>query len=395
MIPHQKSIKESCMGCQKSVLLHNKIITCSSCNKIAHGKCGKSIFEFSNVENSWICFDCASNESKRYNIFSMSCFDKHDPNSLDHIEDLHELSKILNNCENYDIKKFNNLSKSINTANKNQFSCLCNNIDGNATNFDKFESEILSQYKNLFSVIAIAETNVDACYKDLYQLSGYTSEYNEKFPGKRKGSGIGLYMQNKFSFNRNNKFSRCTKNMECLSVTLTNTVLPITVGVVYRSPSGIIKEFFKEWELILKELPEENVIIMGDFNIDLLQPNNEFESIIYSNNMIPVITMATHEKPGCKPSLLDNIFINTTSRLQCAGIMECKVSHHSPVFCYLNYDNSSDEDVAIKYPKYDYCDSNIQKFLKKLNTSLEDQYKLYNEENFPNNLKSTLMNASG
>ena len=380
MIPHQMII-ENCMGCQKSVMLHNKIITCSSCNKIAHGKCAKSIFEFSNVENSWICFDCASNESKRYNIFSMSCFDKHDPNSLHHIEDLHELSKILNNCEKYDIKKFNNLSKSINTANKNQFSCLCNNIDGNATNFDTFESEILSQYKNVFSVIAITETNVDAYHKDLYQLSGYTSEYNEKFPGKRKGSGIGLYMQNKFSFNRNNKFSRCTKNIECLFVTLTNTVLPTTVGVVYRPPSGIIKEFFKEWELIIKELPEENVIIMGDFNIDLLQPNNEFESIIYSN-MIPVITIATHEKPGCKSSLLDNIFINRTSRLQCAGIMECKVSHHSPVFCYLNYDYSSDEDVNIKYPKYDYCDSNIQKFLKKLNTSFEDQYKSYNEENF-------------
>ena len=225
----------------------------------------------------------------------MSCFDKHDPNSLHHIEDLHELSKILNNCEKCNIKKFNNLSKSINTANKNQFSCLCNNFDGNATNFDKFESEILSQYKNVFSVIAITETNVDAYHKDLYQLSGYTSEYSEKFPGKRKGSGIGLYMQNKFSFNRNNKFSRCTKNIECLFVTLTNTVLPITVGVVYRPPSGIIKEFFKEWELILKDLSEENVIMMGDFNNDLLQPNNEFESIIYSNNMIPVITMATHE----------------------------------------------------------------------------------------------------
>ena len=129
----------------------------------------------------------------------------------------------------------------------------------------------------------------------------------------------------------------------------------------FRPPSGIIKEFFKEWELILRELPEENVIIMGDFNVNLLKPNNEFEGIIYSNNLVPLITMATNEKPGCKSSLLDNIFINTTSRLQCAGIMECKVSHHSPVFCYLNYDNSSDENTDTKYPKYDYCDSNVQK----------------------------------
>ena len=99
-------------------MLHNKIITCSSCNKIAHGKCEKSTFEFSNVENSWICFDCASNESKKYNVFSMSCFDKHDPKNLHHVEELHQLSKILNNCEKYDVKKFNKLSKSINTAGK-------------------------------------------------------------------------------------------------------------------------------------------------------------------------------------------------------------------------------------------------------------------------------------
>ena len=44
---------------------------------------------------------------------------------------------------------------------------------------------------------------------------------------------------------------------------------------------------------------------MGDFNIDLLKPNAEFEGVIYGNNMIPTITLATHEKPGCKPSLID------------------------------------------------------------------------------------------
>ena len=80
-------------------MLHNKIITCSSCNKIAHGKCAKSIFEHNHLENSWICFDCGSNKQKRYNIFSTSYFDKYDLNSLHHIEDLHELSKVLNSCE--------------------------------------------------------------------------------------------------------------------------------------------------------------------------------------------------------------------------------------------------------------------------------------------------------
>ena len=62
--------------------------------------------------------------------------------------------------------------------------------------------------------------------------------------------------------------------------------------------------------------------------------------------------------------------------MQCAGIMECRV------FCYLNYDNSSDEDTDTKYPKYGYCDSNVQGFLQKLNTSLQDQFNVYNEKNF-------------
>ena len=105
----------------------------------------------------------------------------------------------------------------------------------------------------------------------------------KNFHEKSKGSCIGLFIQYKFSFSHNKKLSRCTKNMECLFVTLTNTDLPITIGVVYRPSSGIITEFFKEWELILKKLSEENVIIMGDFSIDLLKPNHEFEGIIYGN----------------------------------------------------------------------------------------------------------------
>ena len=40
-----------------------------------------------------------------------------------------------------------------------------------------------------------------------------------------------------------NKLSRCTKNMECLFVTITNTNVPITVGAVYRPPSGLVKNF--------------------------------------------------------------------------------------------------------------------------------------------------------
>ena len=133
-------------------------------------------------------------------IYGKNCYDKHDPNNLYDVDDLHELSKILNNCKNYDVKGFNGFTKTINTDN-NIFSCLFNNIDGNASNFAQFASEILGQLKNCFSVVALTETNTNIFHKDLYQLSNYISVYNEKYPGKRKGSGIGLYIHNQFIFN--------------------------------------------------------------------------------------------------------------------------------------------------------------------------------------------------
>ncbi len=84
----------------------------------------------------------------------------------------------------------------------------------------------MSQHKHLFSVIGIAETNTDQCHKNLYQLNNYTSEYNDKYPGKRKGSGVGIYVHNDYIFNRNDELSRCTKNLECLIITITNTTSP-------------------------------------------------------------------------------------------------------------------------------------------------------------------------
>ena len=204
--------------------------------------------------------------------------------------------------------KFNNLPRSISFRDGDKFSCLCNKIDGNAANFDNFYSEILSQCNNSFAVIGIIETNIDSCHKDLYCIPNYTSEYNDKFTGKRKGSGIGLYVNNKFVFNRDKTLCRCSKNIECLLVTITNFDSPVTltVSIVHMPPSGQLKEFLKEWEGILSMLPEKDVVIMGDFNIDLLKPYSEFESSFHCNNMIPIISVATHEKRKARMQTIFN-----------------------------------------------------------------------------------------
>ena len=193
MISGPSTNKEKCLGCEKFIWAHNRIMTCSSCKIIVHAKCSKSLFEFNQATNSWLCCQCLSN-SPKYNPFSKFTHDKYDPNSLENIEDICEISNILENCTYYSVKSFNKLSKQLQAKNDRLFSCMFNNIDGCAANFDSFASDVVSQHKNLFSVIGIAETNINSCHKNLYNLNNYNSDFSEKYPGKNKGSGIGLYV---------------------------------------------------------------------------------------------------------------------------------------------------------------------------------------------------------
>ena len=260
---------------------------------------------------------------------------------------------------------------------------MFNNIDGNATNFDTFVADI-SQYNVKFSVIAIAETNINEESKVLYNIPGYESEYSSKIPNKSKGTGLGIYICNDFQFNRLEKFCCYTENLEALFVEVTNLEIPQTIGVIYRPPSGNLLEFYNELECLLTELPNKNVQICGDFNIDLLSKNNnEFEHLIFEKNLIPTISLATHEKPGCAPSLIDNILINSTQNLNLSGILESKVSHHHPIFNIFTV-NLNETDNPTKCPRYDFCESNTNKFLGEIEGEMSKMIPVinFNEQGF-------------
>ena len=100
-----------------------------------------------------------------------------------------------------------------------------------------------------------------------------------------------------------------------------------------QTPSGDRLLFNKEVDALLQNLPKENLIIAGYFNINLFSSlASEFEDIMFSNNLIQTVSQATHERPGCKPSLIDNILINSTENHILSGVLQSRVSHHFPIF---------------------------------------------------------------
>ena len=158
--------------------------------------------------------------------------------SQDDIDTITPLSAILQSCSYYSIKSFNEASFSDSNAYLN---CKFLNIDGNASNFNTLLGT-LKAFRCEFSVIGLAETNIDQKNSELYRIPNYHSEYQHKMI-KKKGSGIAMYIHESISFTRNNDFSVSNENIESLFITVNYEANPIHIGTVYRPPSGDILKF--------------------------------------------------------------------------------------------------------------------------------------------------------
>ena len=98
-----------------------------------------------------------------------------------------------------------------------------------------------------------------------------------------------------------------------VKVSLSNLCTVIIIGV-YRPPDkSKIPEFTIKWNEILSSTSQsDHVFIVGDLNINLLDPiaiGNDFINNCHSNSLIPLINKPTHNANN-SPSILDHIWTN-------------------------------------------------------------------------------------
>ena len=184
--------REVCGFCTKQIFVGQSVTICKMCDLIFHGRCVK----LSNIQqfrdNSY-CASCFIKHDIRrynpfYNLFCNEHSDKfYDDEPVEFVESVEQISKILENCSNYDHKSFNKLVKDFNIDVSKHFTTFFLNIDGNNTNFDQLVIE-MERIDHKFSIIGLAETNIDKEEKDLYQLTDdYTSIYQSNIKNKKKG----------------------------------------------------------------------------------------------------------------------------------------------------------------------------------------------------------------
>ena len=231
---------------------------------------------------------------------------------IESMEIIEEYSNILENCKNFIISQYNETVSRKMDSIKNPLAINFLNIDGNATNFDCLATT-LQTFKNKSSVIGIAETNTSASNHNLYTLDGYNSIYMEKIENKKKGSGVAMYIRDGIPYVRIDELSTVNKDIEILFAKLLLKETSIFVGVLYCPPNGDVHNFDDQFlDIISKFKKSDKSCILGDYNINLFEesvPMKKFEENFMCTGFLPTISIATHHKPNCLKSYIDNILI--------------------------------------------------------------------------------------
>lgn len=127
----------------------------------------------------------------------------------------------------------------------------------------------------------------------------------------------------------------------------------IIIGNIYRPPKTLIdnyRTFINEITQILVGLQtkKQNILLAGDFNVDLLQIKykpifSEYLDTLISNGFFPCITLPTRiANRSC--TLIDNILCNlsTLTTEFTSGIIISRISDHFPIFMSLFIDEHTD-----------------------------------------------------
>ena len=120
----------------------------------------------------------------------------------------------------------------------------------------------------------------------------------------------------------------------------------VLLGCIYRHPRNTDDEFIVYMQNILEQIKNENelVIIAGDFNWNLLKHDiddkiKEFLHLMLSNHCQPTITQPTSFSNENRPSLVDNIFINSIEHDTHSGNTISKITDHLLNFLFINNGN--------------------------------------------------------
>ena len=262
-----------------------------------------------------------------------------------------------NNVDNsgyFTTATFNNVVRS----KVGNFFIMLENVRSWGKFFDELHS-FASELNRAADVIVLSETwfSANTC-RDVQCYTGFhTCRAN-----KTEGS-VSVFIRNCYTSTHVAKFSVCHAYYEIsvVKVSLSNNCTVIIIDV-YRPPDkSKIQKFTKKLNEILSSTSQsDHVFIVGDLNINLLDPiaiENDFINTCHSNSLIPLINKPTRNANN-NPSILDHIWTNQLYDI-CNGIFLLDITDHYPIFAIAPI-NCPQKRISVKFR--DHSGQNLAKF---------------------------------
>ena len=129
-------------------------------------------------------------------------------------------------------------------------------------------------------------------------------------------------------------------HVECMWLEVkSNERSPSTyVCFIYRNPASHADwyDYFTEMlDNVYKSKPHSHILILGDFNIDMLKNQPQWETLLISVGLTQLISNPTRVTQTSE-TLIDHIYTNTPSLVSFTSVSQLSVSDHFPITCMVN-----------------------------------------------------------
>ena len=212
---------------------------------------------------------------------------------------------------------------------------------------DEFHS-FASELNRTADVIVLSETWFSA--NTCHDIQGYTGFHT--YRADKTGGSVSVFIRNCYTSTHMAEFSvwHACYEISVVKVSLSNNCTVIITGV-YRPPDkSKIPEFtIKVNEILLSTSQSDHVFIVGDLNINLLDPiaiENDFINNCQSNSLIPLINKPTRNANN-NPSILDHIWTNQLCNTF-NGIFLLDITDHYPIFTIATI-NCPQRQIRVKF----------------------------------------------
>ena len=312
------TIKNPCKICEKPVAITHDALQCDLCNIWIHRKCNKINKQtyklLQRCDASWFCIKCMDEnlpfsnldneefvqtiKGKKIKFTAITKTNTGRQNRI--IEELNNAMDISgDDIETFQSKYYNTEDiKSLSYNSNEKLSIFYQNISSLSLHINELES-LLSKFNQSFDCLGITESRIRKNRMPInnIELKGYNIEQTET---ESKCGGTLLYIKKGINYQlRPDLQIYKSKELESVFIEILNeNSQNIIIGCIYKHPNMEVSDFNEFYlEKILKIITKENkkVVLMGDFNINILKydidPNaSNFLEIMYSNSVLPYIT---------------------------------------------------------------------------------------------------------